>query len=196
MQLIFRFSARRQSFFIKFGNKLVELLKGNRFVGSSLFVNVNGVQHFKDFVIAHPIAGYSSEMLNLFEIDDLVLLVVDVTEDSTDAFFGLHISYFWTDKFQKLLKIDRFVLRFQVFDEGESESAFLDSPNYSMILLISSGSMVPEWSSSNNSKTFLSCSYSSGRSLSFQFTGCFVCRAVVLDGAVVLIALLISCNNL
>jgi hypothetical protein len=52
------------------------------------------MQHFKQILIAGTIARYPGEVLQLFEVQQLVALLVNVVEDGPQALLGPHLAYF------------------------------------------------------------------------------------------------------
>lgn len=121
---IFRKSIRsraRKSFVVELGDNVVELLKGEAFVGGSLLAYVSAVHHLQDLVVIDPILELLSNCLELLEVNHSVLVLVEQSVDSLQAVSSSGLSDAGGNTINELVEVNGSVFVSKTVDKGQNE---------------------------------------------------------------------------
>lgn len=91
-------------------------------------VDVSAVQQLQSLVIVEGLVEAFGDGLELFKLNESVLILVKDSEDSLESVLGFGFSDLVSDDIQELLKVDGFVLIFEVVNQTQNEGvSFVES---------------------------------------------------------------------
>jgi len=98
------------SFVDKLRYDVIEFLEIDTFVGSSLLVDVSGMQHLQNVIVGKVFPEVSGNILELLKVNGSVLVLVEKTKNSSKSVSGSCFSNSWSNNIYKLVESNCFVL--------------------------------------------------------------------------------------
>lgn len=99
-----------------FGNDLIEIVKGEFFVGISLIEDMSVVHHFDDLFIIHGLAKFSANSFDFIEVYDSLLLLVVESEYSIKTIFCFCVTQFSINDFKEIVVVYAFAFLLKILD--------------------------------------------------------------------------------